>query len=73
MSEDDLKARVAALEAALYGMHPDSPGIALRMDRIERSLGQAIALVKWFAGGGVLSLAATAYLFYRIMQVMPAQ
>lgn len=69
-ADTDARERIGRLEDVVYG-DSDTPGIVLRLDRIERTLDLVWSVVKWATGGGILSLAATFVLLYKILYALP--
>lgn len=69
-ADADARERIGRLEDVVYG-DSDTPGIVLRLDRIERTLDLVWSVVKWATGGGFVGLVGTGYLLYRIMQALP--
>lgn len=57
----------------VYSTAPEAPGLALRLDRIERQLESfakaataLLSMLKWTVGGGALSVVAFLALLYRL-------
>lgn len=66
-----IEKRMDRVESDLYSTDSRSPGVAMRLDRIEGHLKRAFGIVSWIGGGGLLGLAATGVLLYKILQVLP--
>jgi hypothetical protein len=58
--------RTERMHQFLYGTDPQSPGLAMRLDRIERGL----RLGRWLATGGLAGIAVTLALIYRIAETL---
>lgn len=57
------------IERDLYSTDPENPGLALRLDRIERQAAMVGKLLSWIGGGGLIGLATTVYLLWKLLQV----
>lgn len=57
---------VERMEKDIYSTDPNSPGLALRFDRIE----QQGKTIKWLLSGGVVTLGASTYFLWKIMSLM---
>lgn len=53
---DELEEENRRLRSEVGGTVPSSPGIAMRMDRIERDLQQVRSMSSWLLGGGGLGM-----------------
>jgi hypothetical protein len=62
----DQERRTERMHNFLYGTDPRSPGLAMRLDRIERGL----RMGRWLAGGGLAGIAVTLALIYRIAETL---
>ena len=67
---DNLDARMAVQEehtrsllVQMNASDPSNPGVAIRLDRIE----QMFLFIKWVSGGGLIAIAGTLVLLYRIL------
>lgn len=61
--EAELGGRVSRLEEQMNATDPESPGLAIRLDRIE----QRIKFVGWLAGGGLISAFGVLGLLWKIL------
>lgn len=74
LSEHELTVEVRALNEVLtklredmYSNKPTAPGLMLRMDRMEQKLATALGLLKYIGSGGLVGLAGTLVLLWKIM------
>lgn len=58
--------RTERMHQFLYGTDPRSPGLAMRLDRIERGL----RLGRWLATSGLAGIGITLALIYRIAETL---
>jgi len=58
--------RTERMHQFLYNSDPRSPGLAMRLDRIERGL----RLGRYLASGGLAGIAVTLALIYRIASIL---
>lgn len=79
MTPNELEKRIEALDHAIGSTDPNEPGLALRLDRLEREVSMIVtglksigATVKWIVGGGGLTFAATLLYLYKLAQAMSA-
>ena len=54
----------------VYSTNVAAPGLAVRLDRVERQIATALRVVNWIGTGGIIGLMATVYLLYRVLQAM---
>ena len=71
--------RLTALEREVRSTDPSDPGLALRLDRLERDFAALVRQlhglvtgIKWIVGGGGLGFAATLLFLYKLVQAMDA-
>lgn len=67
-----LRRDIDALERDVRSMDPNEPGLALRVDRLERRMNALMSVISWIGGGGILGLAGTIYLLVQIAQKLNA-
>ncbi len=66
-TQEDMVDRIAR---DLYSIDPGAPGIAVRMDRIERQIGTMLRVISWIGRGGLLGLAGTIYLLWQLLRAV---
>ena len=69
--QDQTVRRLESLDRQLNG-DGDSPGLFIRFDRMERSLGTAYKVVSFIGSGGLLGLITTVLILYEILQKLSA-
>lgn len=63
-----LGTEVSTMDRALNSTDTGTPGIALRLDRIER----IFSVLRWMVGGGLVAVGGTVVLLYRIGSLLQA-
>lgn len=63
---DKLEEWVRHKEDLLFSTNPASPGLALRMDRLERTLNA----IRWISTTGLLGLAGTLVMLWKIAELL---
>jgi len=52
----------------VYSTDVRAPGLAVRLDRLERQIATLLKVINWIGSGGLVGLAGTVYLLWRILQ-----
>lgn len=65
---DELEGDVRVLEAHVLGQEQESPGLLMRMDRVERLMELQLKIVSWC--GGIGAFTALAALVWKALEVL---
>lgn len=66
----NLQGAVESLELSINSTDRRSPGLAMRVDRIEQKIVFLTKILAWIGSGGLAGLLGTLVLLYRILQAM---
>lgn len=58
------------MERDIYSYQSSAPGIALRLDRLERRLDQSYGVIKWAMSGSLLGLVGSSAMLFRIVRLL---
>ena len=54
----------------VYSTNTSTPGLAVRMDRLERQFATAFRVLNWIGTGGLAGVAATIWLLYEVLEAL---